>query len=149
MSSKFDPQHERTLLVMTKIDQTTDGEGLDKQYWSFCSGDDAFNGHHVFLVRNRTFKENESNAGLKTVRENEQLFFDSREDMIALPDSCKGIKPLTETLAHMQTKRMLHVLPELQRSIDDKLLDLQQTRKKYPTVCKSEHQCRVKYIFVT
>lgn len=142
-STEKDPKHERTLLVITKID-LADNKQLFINFSDFQNGKNAFPDGHVFLVRNRTFKENqsESKIDLSEVRQREKAFFDA-EEMNEFPGSCKGSQALSQKLSEMQTKRMLIILPKLKKKINDKYLHLKEVRKQLPTVFQTEHECRV------
>eukprot|EP01084_Bolivina_argentea_P279219 477337_1 len=94
LSKQVDPERKRTLLILTKIDMYTDS-GLTNKFNTLITKEN-FPKTRVFLVRNRTQKENEEEIPLKVVQNNEINYLKQRQDLSDIPMSSKGSIELTK-----------------------------------------------------
>ena len=133
LSAQVDKNRTRTILVLTKIDKENYGKNLVNKFHNFIKND-KFPENRIFLVRNRTSKENDDEneiISLKQVQVNEQKYFqDHKDDLFEIPQSSKGSKQLIKRLVEMQKERILSILPNLKK-INDKIFDLNAEKAKF------------------
>ena len=155
MSSVCDPERKRTLLVMTKIDNT--GDNLFKKFESYhnkLKKSCHFPNGAVFLVRNRTQKENEGSDNqnvknddiidISSIRESEKQFFkENEENLSGIPESQKGIFRLREMLYARLVEKIGDVLPKLARAILDEKIRLDKDEKTFRALPKNLGECQV------
>ena len=118
LARKLDPQGERTIGVVTKIDNLSAGSDIVKK----MSGDEIPLRHGFFAVRNRTQIEIEEELDIEELGELEQTLF--REDAILskLPQEQQGMPRLLEKVAIEQSKRLDKCIPELREKVKGRLV---------------------------
>ena len=140
LSKEVDPKRARTLLVLTKVDQFTDS-GLAQRFNTMITKE-GFPPNRVFLVRNRTQKENDDGISLNEVQRREMEYFRDRDDLNGVPDSSKGSAHLTEMLVSIQREKLMEVIPKLRRQIDSKIRELETERKQFANIPLTKSECR-------
>ena len=125
LSRKVDPKRERTLLVLTKIDRIETITDLNEKYQE-CQLKYGFNNQRIFFTRNRSDKENENNANIEFVRKQELSYFKKNYQYLKnIPNHCKGIKPLTDTLVLLQKERIFNILPKQIQTVKTRITTLE------------------------
>eukprot|EP01084_Bolivina_argentea_P279218 477336_1 len=151
LSKDVDPERKRTLLVLTKIDMYVDS-GLTRKF-NILIRKENFPQDRVFLVRNRTQKENEENVSLHRVQQNEIKYLEQRKDLSRIPPCCKGSIELTKCLVKIQKNKMFEILPNLRETINNKIdkLELEKEQFVYQPLtvseCRSEFRKILKKLF--
>ncbi|GMH43921.1 hypothetical protein BSKO_11855 [Bryopsis sp. KO-2023] len=134
LALQLDPDGERTLGAVTKIDQARKGiakklEGTDASEITLHLG---FAG-----VRCRT--ENETDAGitLEQVRQAEEELFRTHDELKHVDDSCKGVSALLQKLVAVQRGRLISHLPKVLHQVDDQLKVQKEIIDKLPDVLEN------------
>lgn len=128
LARTLDPEGERTIGVVTKIDNLPDGSTLVKK----MSGDEIPLQHGYFAVRNRTQKEIDEGVALAALDELEAELFRSDPVLSQLPPEAQGMACLLEKIKAEQSKRLDKCIPELREAIKRHLNDEQKALARLP-----------------
>ncbi|CAF1057239.1 unnamed protein product [Rotaria sordida] len=143
LAKEFDPNCERQLIAVSKIDkydkgiaQKLLGEGLGSMKLQLG----------CIAVLNRNQDEIDSNISFEEMKEREKQFFIKHNEAFQnLPDEYKGIDQLIKKLAIIQHSRIRSTFPEtieqLRKQIRSKKFEL----KNIPMAMTTEHECWTKF----
>ena len=140
LSRELDPSSQRTLLCITKVDQHTE-PGLPDKIVA-ASRQLGLPMEQIFCVRNRSQQENEHAVPLAQIRATETEFFSSRSEFAGLPPGVKGTGPLSKHLVKLQIDRIAAAMPNTERKIRGRLVELQSEIDRLGDFPESEAACR-------
>ncbi|CAF4960913.1 unnamed protein product [Rotaria sp. Silwood1] len=143
LAKEFDPDCERQLIAVSKIDKYD--KGIAKKLVGEGPGSMKLQLGCV-AVLNRNQDEIDSNVSFEEMKERERQFFiKHREAFQNLSDEYKGVDQLVKKLATIQHSRIRSTLPEtiekLRNQIRNKRLEL----KNIPMAMTTEHECWSKF----
>ncbi|KAI4168374.1 MAG: hypothetical protein LQ343_006459 [Gyalolechia ehrenbergii] len=115
MASKYDPQLQRTIGVITKCDVTQD----KKRVLSLAQNKEKTLSHGWFVVRNRTPEELEDNISNIERQKREENFFDAKP-WNTLSESRRGTQALKNHLADLLCHRIQEVFPSIYATIQER-----------------------------
>jgi len=129
LSRKVDPDGERTIGVVTKIDKCE--KGIRSKLEGKGPGNLILKLGYV-AVRNRTQEEIDANMSFSECRMKESLYFNSHPELKNMPHHYLGIEELAKKLTDIQTSRIHAILPKIRSDIDSLLLKCHSDLKKTP-----------------
>ncbi|KAL8939654.1 MAG: hypothetical protein Q9216_003230 [Gyalolechia sp. 2 TL-2023] len=115
MASRYDPQLQRTIGVITKCDITQHKKGVV----SLAQNKEKKLFHGWFVVRNRTPEELEHNISNLERQKREEDFFEVKP-WNALPESRRGTQALKNFLADLLCHRIQEVFPSILATIKER-----------------------------
>ena len=118
LAMELDPRGDRTIGVVTKIDNLPPGSEIVKH----MSGDSIYLRHGFFAVRNRTQKEINEGMGMDDLEHEEAELFITDEVLSELPEEQRGMPRLLDKVASEQGKRLDQRIPALRREIQDRII---------------------------
>ncbi|GMH34642.1 hypothetical protein BSKO_02503 [Bryopsis sp. KO-2023] len=143
LAAEVDPKGERTLGVLTRIDQA--GKGIGKKLEGTDEADFALSlglvGNIFILlsqVRCRTPEETDEGATLEQVQQLEEELFRDHNELKHVDDSLKGVPALLQKLVEIQRKCLTNHLPEVRRKVDKQIRLEKETLDKLPDVIENE-----------
>ena len=113
LARTLDPNGERTIAVVTKIDNLPEGTDLVKN----MSGEVIHLKHGFFAVRNRTQKEIDEDLDIAELDLLEEELFRSHPVLKNLPTEQQGMPRLLEKVKTEQAKRLDRAIPVLREKI--------------------------------
>uniref|UniRef100_A0A7S4JM12 Dynamin GTPase n=1 Tax=Odontella aurita TaxID=265563 RepID=A0A7S4JM12_9STRA len=143
LSRELDPDGERTMLCVTKVDQHRE-TGLHEKIQSAMDMMDLPE-DNVFAVRNRSQKENNENVPLDEVRRLEMAELQRAledEDV----DYGLGVAALSQRLVKVQHDQIIQTLPKTREAIVNQISDLEDNLEKYGDPIGDAASCRAKSV---
>lgn len=113
LAKKLDPEGDRTIGVVTKIDNLPPGSEIVKQ----MSGDSLPLRHGYFAVRNRSQMEINEGMGLDELTRKETELFATDAVLKHLPEEQRGMARLLDKVASEQSKRLDERIPPMRSEI--------------------------------
>ena len=117
LAMELDPEGERTIGVVTKIDNLPPGSELVKH----MSGDAIYLRHGFFAVRNRTQKEIHEDMDMNELERAETELFATDEVLKFLPEEQRGMPRLLDKVANEQGRRLDECIPKLRSEIQERI----------------------------
>lgn len=143
LAKEFDPECERQLIAVSKIDKYDKGIAEKLQ----GDGPGAMKLQlGCVAVLNRNQDEIDSNVSFEQMKEREKEFFlKHRSAFQNLPDEYKGVDQLVRKLAIIQQDRIRSTLPEIIERLRKQVREKQQELKIIPAALTSEHDCWTRF----
>ncbi len=143
LAKEFDPNCERQLIAVSKIDKYD--KGIAEKLQGEGAGSMKLRLDCV-AVLNRNQDEIDSNISFEEMKEREKQFFHKHRDAFQhLPDEYKGIDQLIKKLAIIQQDRIRSTLPETIEELRKQIRTKQQELRTIPVALTSEHDCWTKF----
>lgn len=120
LAKKHDPEGNRTMGVVTKIDLVERGSDILARLQQSSSSNVKLKLGFI-PVRNRTTEELNSGTSLADVRAAEDAFFRAHSELGKLARDRRGIDALVAQLAQVQLQCIVRNLPDLKKQVRDKL----------------------------
>lgn len=115
---KFDPNGERTLGVITKLDRLPAGSGSEAKFLELAKNEDVFFKLGWHVIKNRKFEEREFNI---QERNNSEMEFFRSSVFNTLPQENVGIDTLRMRLSHLLFEHVKNELPHLNTELETAL----------------------------
>ena len=138
MSHDFDPNGERTVLIVTKIDRAEPGL---KDKVMQASKNLKLPPGRVFCVKNRSQKENDEGWDLVRARAEEQMWFKTHDELVGIPDGAKGVSSLSNALVELQAARIRATLTKASDQIIVMIGELEGELARLSVAPESEAAC--------
>lgn len=134
-----DPNHDRTLGVITKLDKLDAGSGSEDKFLQLARNEDVRFKHDWHAIRNRNFKE----CGFSFEERNlaEEDFF-TTSTFSCLDKKNVGIGALRKRLSQLLFDHIKKELPRLQKELESTLKTNQKALKTIGSSRFSERECR-------
>ncbi|UJR29173.1 hypothetical protein I4U23_010387 [Adineta vaga] len=143
LAKVFDPECERQLVAVSKIDKYD--KGIAEKLLGEGTGSMKLQLGCV-AVLNRTPEEIESNISFEEMKEREKQFFLRHKSAFGhLPDEYKGVDQLIKKLAIIQQDRIRSTFPEIIEELREQTRTKQQELRAIPVALASEHDCWTKF----
>ena len=141
LAMELDPEGNRTIGVVTKIDNLPPGSDLVRR----MSGDEIRLRHGFFAVRNRTQKESNEGMKIEEVAQKEAALFETHEVLSLLLEEQRGMPRLLDKLAAEQGKCLDKSVPKMRSAVHERLRQLLAALDKLPTSLVDE-KARLSYV---
>lgn len=139
LAKEFDPDGERQLIAVSKIDKYD--KGIAEKLLGEGTGSMKLQLGCV-AVLNRNQDEIDNNISFDEMRQREKQFFiKHRAAFDLLPESYKGVDQLVKKLAIIQHDRIRSTFPETVNKLREQLQQKQRELLDMPPVLTSEHEC--------
>lgn len=146
MSLDLDAERKRTIVVLTKVDQFSDG--FDRLAQRVKDDVDSFGllENMFFCVRNRSQTESDQAMTLEGAASEEAAFFEkSALRKLRSGPARLGRSGLADRLAVIQRERVLETLPATRQSIERRLYDHRAELDALPVVLDGQAACAVDF----
>ncbi|CAF1339561.1 unnamed protein product [Didymodactylos carnosus] len=142
LSKAYDPNGERQLIAVSKIDQC-DG-AIGEKLQGIGSGAMALRLGCV-AVLNRNLKELKEDLSFDEMKNREKIFFKTKALFDDIPEDFKGSEQLVKKLVNIQHQRIRLIFPKIMEEIKQKIKQKKAELKLLPTALTSEIACWAKY----
>lgn len=136
---KFDPEGERTLGVITKLDRLPVGSGSEAKFLELAKNEDVFFKLGWHVIKNRKFEEREFNI---QERNNSEMEFFQRSIFNTLPRENVGIDTLRVRLSHLLFEHVKNELPHLNAELGTTLETSKRELALLGTSRSTAEECR-------
>ena len=143
LAKVFDPDCERQLIAVSKIDKYDKGIAEKLQ----GEGPGAMKLQlGCVAVLNRNQDEIDNNISFEEMRQREKEFFNRHRDAFGhLPDEYKGVDQLVKKLAIIQHGRIRSTFPATMAQLRDQIRAKEQQLNDIPVAVTSEHDCWTRF----
>jgi hypothetical protein len=143
LAKEFDPDCERQLIAVSKIDKYD--KGIAEKLLGDGPGSMKLQLGCV-AVLNRNQEEIDSNVSFEEMKEREKQFFiKHRQAFQHLPDEYKGVDQLIKKLAMIQHGRIRSTFPETIEELREQIRTKQQELRTIPIALTTEHDCWARF----
>eukprot|EP00357_Protocruzia_adherens_P036460 CAMPEP_0114985458 /NCGR_PEP_ID=MMETSP0216-20121206/7870_1 /TAXON_ID=223996 /ORGANISM="Protocruzia adherens, Strain Boccale" /LENGTH=650 /DNA_ID=CAMNT_0002347761 /DNA_START=71 /DNA_END=2023 /DNA_ORIENTATION=- len=132
ISKSVDPNGDRTLCVLTKIDH------CEKNILKKIEDNELNLKHPIIAVRNRTQDELDQGLSLEEARQRENEFIANHEELSRLDSSSKGTKALVVKLVELQKEKLLTAKEPMKLKVNEQLTKVTTQLTKLPEACKND-----------
>jgi GTP-binding protein EngB required for normal cell division len=136
LAMELDPEGQRTIGVVTKIDNLPPGSDLVRS----MSGADFPLKHGYYAVRNRTQLEINEEMQLDGLKTAEEALFASDPVLQQLPTEQRGMSRLLEKIYDEQGKKIDEYLPRLRTQLSERLREDTQALARLPLAVTSDNE---------
>ncbi len=141
LSGQVDPNRDRTMLVVSKLDDVRDVARITRRMYSFgLDGKRPFGLKEgmLFAARTRTTAETANGVSLARSRRIEADFFNQFMD---LPSTMLGVGNLSKRIIAIEQNRILSELPAMRVLIERRMRSLEQERRDLGSTPNSQGEC--------
>ena len=143
LAKEFDPDCERQLIAVSKIDKYD--KGIAEKLLGEGTGSMKLQLGCV-AVLNRSQEEIDSNLSFEEMKEREKQFFIKHSQAFQhLPDEYKGVDQLIKKLAMIQHNRIRSTFPETIEELREQIRNKQQELRHIPVALTTEHDCWTRF----
>jgi hypothetical protein len=143
LAKEFDPDCERQLIAVSKIDKYD--KGIAEKLLGEGAGSMKLQLGCV-AVLNRSQEEIDSNLSFEEMKEREKQFFIKNSQAFQhLPDEYKGVDQLIKKLAMIQHNRIRSTFPETIEELREQIRNKQQELRLLPVALITEHDCWTRF----
>jgi len=143
LAKNFDPDCERQLIAVSKIDKYD--KGIAEKLQGEGPGSMKLQLGCV-AVLNRNQDEIDSNISFEEMKQREKLFFIKNHAAFQyIPDEYKGVDQLIKKLAIIQQARIRSTFPKTIEQLREQIRNKQQELRTMPVALTTEHDCWTKF----